>query len=168
MISIRTKKEMAVTTVKAGFKTGFLNFSMKVDYGMFLMAQLALDDGLQPLSLKDVAKKNGLSFYFLQKVAVDLRKAGLISAVRGKMGGYRIAKKPVDISMKEILEAIEGPVALLSCVSKTHEDNCSRSKTCVIKRGLSLINDQIIRSLEGFSLFNFLNPDEYTKKVSEN
>lgn len=145
---------------KGKAKTGFLNFSQKVDYGLFLLTQLAIASTDKPVSLKEIANEQGLSFFFLQKVAADLRREGLIVAARGKTGGYRLLKAQKEITMKEVLEAIEGPISLLACLNHGEHSICLREDSCLIKKGLGSINREIIRTLENFTLFDFLNENE--------
>lgn len=154
-------------------KTGFLHFSQKADVALLLMAEIVAhsdDDStvaemaakggkvIKPISLKEVAVRTGVSFYFLQKVALDLRKAGLIAAVRGKSGGYVISVKggAEKISVKNILEAIEGPVAVVSCVAFNQGARCSRSKLCKVREGMNRLNKLIADSLEGVTLEQFV------------
>jgi Rrf2 family protein len=183
MISIRTKINGS-NLKKLEVKSGFLHLSQKADYGIFLMAHLAAGQTLAkkrgkveptepqyvaqqsvegqsvkrqtPVSLRDVSKKHHLSFYFLQKIAVDLRKAGLIKAIRGKSGGYVLNKKPELITVKMILEALEGPIALTSCMGEGSAF-CAREDGCFIRNGLSDINNVIVKSFENYNLSNFLN-----------
>jgi Rrf2 family transcriptional regulator, cysteine metabolism repressor len=166
MISIRSKVGKSFSTKRIAAKSGFLNLSQKADYGIFLMAHLAANQAVTgkteeavaqtPVSLRDVSKKHHLSFYFLQKIAVDLRKAGLIKAIRGKSGGYVLNKKPELITVKMILEALEGPIALTSCMGEGSAF-CAREDGCFIRNGLSDINNVIVKSFENYNLSNFLN-----------
>jgi len=151
MISIRRKKAGSVQP-KSKAKTGFLNFSQKVDYGLFLLAQLANASTEKPVSLKEIANEQNLSFYFLQKVAADLRR-----------DGYTLVKSPEETTMKEVLEAIEGPIALLACLNHNEHSVCLREDSCIIKKGLGSINREIIKTLENFTLFDFLNENERSK-----
>lgn len=161
MISIRVKKGSTrghKSIKNSGIKSGFLNLSQKSDYGLILLSELAESDGASPLSLRMIAEKKGISFFFLQKVALDLRKSGLIEALRGKSGGYVLSKKSEKISMKEIIEALEGPVMLVKCLE--HETDllaCSRENRCYVRRGFGTLNNLIIDTLKGFTLYDFLN-----------
>lgn len=132
--------------------------SLKSDYGLILLSDLAVAEADDPVSLRAIADNKMISFFFLQKVALDLRKAGLIKALRGKRGGYILAKDPRAISIKEILEAIEGPIMLVKCLE--HEAAlfvCDRENRCFIKRGFGVLNGLIVNTLESFSLYDFLN-----------
>ena len=143
-------------------KSGFLNFSKKTDYGLFLLVILADNDKKSPLSLREIAKKHFLSFFFLQKVALDLRKAGLIKAVRGKYGGYMLGKTPSKISIMEILEALEGHFVLMQCL--TSGGKCIREDKCHVRKGFGMINELIVQTLSKFTLKDFINSKWQKKK----
>lgn len=124
-------------------KHGFLQFSQKLDYGLFLLIELASKKGSDPLSVRIFAEENGMSFFFMQKVAFELRKAGLIHADRGKNGGYALAKPAAEITLKEIIEVLEGPVSVMHClVSET--SSCSRQPRCQMRHGLGTVNQAIV------------------------
>lgn len=132
-------------------KPGFFQFSHKIDYGLFLMSELAKNDEIK--SLRIIADYNKMSFFFLQKVAFDLRKGGLIQADRGKNGGYRLTKSPQKISLKEILEALEGPMAVMHCLNHgPDEQTCVRESNCNMRGGLNFINEIISNALAKTSL----------------
>jgi len=161
MISIR-KKQSNDRGHKAvgisGVKSGFLNLSQKSDYGLILLSALVEAGDNDPHSLKTIAEKKEVSFFFLQKVALDLRKAGLIKALRGKSGGYVLSNDPKKISMKEILEALEGPIMLVKCLE--HESDllaCARENRCHVRRGFGILNNLIIDTIKDFTLYDFLN-----------
>jgi Rrf2 family protein len=145
MISVKGKTKRAA-------RTGFLHFSQKIDYGLLLLTELASGGG-DCVSLRTVADENRLSFFFLQKVASDLKKAGLVIADRGKNGGYALAKSAKNITLLEILEAIEGPLNVMPCLGDLSAKSCcSRSKRCSIRPGLNFINQTIIKALSETSL----------------
>ncbi len=125
---------------KSAQQSGSLHLTKKVDYGLFLLSTLALKKG--QTSIKEIAKENRLSFPFLQKIASQLQKERLITSQRGKYGGYKLTKPASKMTLKEILEALEGPIALAPCFHK-HNKFCKHSDFCKIKNGLEKINDEI-------------------------
>jgi len=146
-------------------RKGFLNFSQKIDYGLFLLTKLAEQKSGEPVSLKTVSEENFLSFYFMQKVALDLRRAGLIMAARGKTGGYVIARDAADIKLLEVLEALEGPVALMHCLRHGVDAKvCEREEDCRVRSGFGMLNEIIINTLSEFTLEDFINSTWRQKK----
>ncbi|MBU1954399.1 Rrf2 family transcriptional regulator [Patescibacteria group bacterium] len=158
MISIRRKKADALNSAGAAQKSGWLHLSQKTDSGLLLLTALANNGSTEPLSLRTIAEKNGLSFYFLQKVAADLKRAGLIEAGRGSRGGYSLSKAPADISIKDVLEAHEGPLALMRCLDAGH--SCVRESNCTVRKGLKFINQTIVTTLVRTTLADFINPEK--------
>ena len=133
-------------------RTGFLHFSQRIDYGLLLLTELARRGKKVCVSLRKISDENGISFFFLQKVASDLRKAVLVNADRGKNGGYALAKEARYITLLEILEAIEGPLNVMPCLGNGAGVSCARSKRCSIRPGLNFINQTIIKALSETTL----------------
>jgi Rrf2 family protein len=141
---------------KAKQKSGSLNLTKKADYGLFLLTVLAKKN-LRIKSIKNIAEENGLSFSFLQKIARILQKGALISAERGKYGGYQLTRKPEEITLKEILEILEGEVAIAPCFMRTQPHSCCKHREfCKIKSGLKKINDEIKTTLLSKTLKLFI------------
>jgi Rrf2 family protein len=139
-------------------KHGFLQFSQKLDYGLFLLIELARKKGADPLSLRKVAEEHGMSFFFMQKVAFELRKAGLVRADRGKNGGYVLAKPAAEISLKQIVETLEGPVTVMQClVPAAASASCARRTRCRMRHGLGTVNLAIVNIFTKTTLDHLLN-----------
>ncbi|MFA7685610.1 MAG: Rrf2 family transcriptional regulator [Candidatus Gracilibacteria bacterium] len=137
-------------------KSGSLNLTKKADYGLFLLTILATGKS-EIRSIKTIADKNELSLSFLQKIARELQKGGLITSERGKFGGYQLTKKPEKITLKEILETLEGPIAIAPCfMSNPHKLCCSHKPFCAIKNGLKKINEEIKTTLLSKTLKHFI------------
>ena len=154
-------------------KHGFLQFSKKLDYGLFLLIELArmqqwslpqqgaegaLSAGQATVSLRNFATANNMSFLFMQKVAFELRKAGIIAAVRGKNGGYRLEKAADLVSLKEVIEVLEGPLSVMHCLIAEGNSNCSRQPTCKMRHGLGIVNQAIVSIFSQTTLIHLLNP----------
>lgn len=131
------KKDIAPSTFKKQ-KSGALHLTQKIDYGIVLLATLAKKNSK---SLKKISEEKSLAFPFLQKIASALLQAKLIKAERGKYGGYTLAKSPNKISLKEIIEALEGPIAIMTCLSHP----CGRNAKCKVKSNFKKINDELIK-----------------------
>lgn len=162
MISIRKKVNITATPLQ---KSGWLHLSRKIDSGLLLLVELAKNASNETVSLRTIAENNGLSFFFLQKVAADLRKAKLVIAGRGKHGGYRLAKSATDITMQDILEAHEGPLSIMHCLD--HENSCIREDWCNVRPGLNFINQTIINTLAATTLADFIKPTVSWKTSSK-
>lgn len=131
------------------------HLTRKTDYGLILMLELSQQAG--PVSLRDIAKKYCISFFFLQKIAKILREKGLIEAERGKNGGYKTMKSIEKISVREIFEALEEEVEIISCF-KTKMSAPILEKKCQmpVHKGLSELNARLQNLLENTTLKNFI------------
>lgn len=135
-------------------RSGALHITQKVDYSIILLSALANSNKNSSISIKNIAKENGLSFSFLQKIAGFLQKANLILAERGKHGGYILLKSPHILTIKEIIEAVEGPIALVPCLIE--KSICDSASTCKLKTGFQKINDEIQKYVLSKTLSNFI------------
>ncbi len=135
-------------------RSGALHLTQKVDYGLILLIALAKNAEQNKLSIKKIANESGISFLFLQKIAGLLQKAGLIKADRGKYGGYKLAKSPKKLSLKDIIEAVEGKVAIVPCLKST--SICKHKKSCDIRHGLAKINQEIQNTVINKTLNYFI------------
>ena len=99
-------------------------FSTRAEYGVRVMVALAneqITDGANalPASLAQIAEDNGLPFAYLEHLAARLKKADLIESRRGPRGGYLLARPAEDITMAQIVEALEGQIAPIECISSS-------------------------------------------------
>jgi Rrf2 family protein len=106
-----------------------MRLSTRGRYGTRFMLDLALHYGEGPVLLRDLAARQEISVKYLDQIVVGLRKAGLITTKRGVNGGFRLAKPPEEISVLEVVEAVEGPMSLVECV--VHPQGCPRFDKCV-------------------------------------
>lgn len=106
-----------------------MKFSTRAIYGMRALLALAREHGKGSMFLKDIAEREKLPGTYMEQLMVPLRKAGLVQAVRGAKGGYTLARRPAEITTKEILEALEGPLTLAECPGGSgccgHPDTCA-------------------------------------------
>lgn len=98
-------------------------------YGLQLMSQLAchLDDA-DPVGLKAIARTTGLPWRYLEQIAGPLRRAALIKGRPGRAGGYKLARQPARITLREVMEVTAGPLRLMECVDKP--ETCGQSNKC--------------------------------------
>lgn len=104
-----------------------MKLSTRGKYGMYAMIFLAQRAGEGPVSLKAFSPL-GLPEAYLEQLLGSLRRAGLVSASRGVQGGYRLSRPAEEISARDILEALEGPLSFSDCVNDSAP--CARSEGC--------------------------------------
>lgn len=126
-----------------------MKLSTRGKYGLYAMHYLAghKDDG--PQSLQSIAS-TGVPKQYLEQLLGNLRRAGLVTSVRGAQGGYQIARPPGQITMLDVIDALEGPVELSECT--TDEGCCTRSCQCPVRHVWQRLTDSINRELAGVTL----------------
>ena len=90
-------------------------FTTKAEYGVRLLVELGRHHGDGPVSLKAIAQAEGLPLAYLERIVALLKRAELVESTRGAHGGYRLARDPADVHMDEVILALEGAVAPMSC-----------------------------------------------------
>ena len=128
-----------------------LKVSKLTDYGIGLMASLARQESAKPVTARDLAAETGLPLPTVSKLLKTLSGADLLNSTRGAAGGYALARRPEDISLAEMFEALEGPMALTEC-SGTDGGGCEIESTCGLKPNWSWINQELLKTLRGISL----------------
>jgi Rrf2 family protein len=103
-------------------------FSTKAEYGVRVMVELARRAGGEPIPLAEIAAHDGLPLAYLEHLVARLRKAGLVDSRRGSRGGYMLARPSSEITMAEVVEALEGSIAPIECISQAADGSivCSR------------------------------------------
>lgn len=91
-----------------------MKVSQRSTYGIMAAVDLAMQSGPAPIQAKSIAKRQAIPARFLEQVLHAMKKAGLVSSLRGAQGGYVLSKKPSEISLAEILEALDGPFVSVS------------------------------------------------------
>jgi Rrf2 family protein len=92
-----------------------MKISTRAEYGIRVLVALARADGSGPLPLATVARVEKLPHAYLEQLVGDLRRAGLVTATRGKAGGYRLARPAAQISMVDAVRALDGPLLEMPC-----------------------------------------------------
>jgi len=134
-----------------------LRLSRLADYGVMVMAHIAADPaGVH--NAPDAAAATGLPGPTVAKIMAKLGRAGLLASQRGAHGGYRLVAQPADISIAQIVTALDGPIALTQCSDHHQPSACDRENLCVSRRGINRINTAIRGALEGVTLAELTRP----------
>lgn len=126
-----------------------LRMSKLTDYGTMVLSQLAAS-GDAPASAGLVAGQTHLALPTVSKLLKALTRSGLVVSTRGSHGGYALARSPDEITAAEILDALEGPVAITECSS--HEGACNLEAYCRVGHAWQRINRSIREALEQITL----------------
>jgi Rrf2 family cysteine metabolism transcriptional repressor len=129
-------------------------FSTKAEYGVRVMAHLAGTDAERPVSLGTIAEAEGLPLAYLEHLVQRLRREGLVESRRGAHGGYTLSRPAAEITMAEIVEALEGNLAPIECI--TPEGMCTREAAgqapCPTKLLWTRVQGSIVRTLNDMTL----------------
>ena len=88
-----------------------MKVSLRATYGIMAAVDLAMGSGVKPIQARSIARRQSIPARFLEQVLHAMKKAGLVTSLRGAQGGYVLTKKPADLSIAEILEALDGPLS---------------------------------------------------------
>ncbi|MEE9912715.1 MAG: Rrf2 family transcriptional regulator [Deltaproteobacteria bacterium] len=127
-----------------------MKLSTRSRYGMRMMTDLADHYGEDPVFLKDAAKREDISEKYLSLIVIPLRGAGLIQSIRGARGGYRLTRKPEEITVRDVWQALEGEICLVDCVKDAKR--CSRVSTCPTRDIWGMLGQKISETLKSITL----------------
>lgn len=142
-----------------------MRVSTRGRYGTRLMVDLAQHFADGPIPLAQIAKRQDLSAKYLEQLIILLKGAGLIRSARGRRGGYMLARKPEDISVGEIVETLEGKLAVVDCV--TEPDLCYRSPECPTREIWVGMTDVLKNQLFFLTLQDILRKSEPLEELLE-
>lgn len=119
-----------------------MKISTKGRYALRLMLDLAVYNTGEPISLKDVARRQEISEKYLEQIISLLNKAGYVRSIRGAQGGYMLTKDPAEYTVGSILRLTEGDLAPVSCVG-ADSTVCDRKDGCISVRIWEMINEAV-------------------------
>ena len=124
-------------------------------YALRALIFIARSNGVAPVPISTIAADQKLPRKFLEAILLDLKNGGLVTSYRGKLGGYRLARPAGQISFGEIIRQIEGPLALVPCVSVSAYQRCVDcfvESTCVIRKTMLEVREQTANILDHTTL----------------
>jgi len=129
-----------------------VKFSAKGEYGVRAILDIALDQKSGPVQVKEISKRQAIPERFLEQVMASLKKAGLVEAFRGAQGGYILAKSASKISLADVIQALEGPLTLMECVSEESSQRCDQVSLCVIRDVWIGVQSAIVEALASITI----------------
>jgi Rrf2 family protein len=127
-----------------------LRLSKKADYALMAMKHLATRADGASSSAREIAEQYDIPLELMAKVLQRLARRGLVTSLQGTRGGYRLARTTLQISVADIIEAIEGPLRVTAC--STEEENCGQYAKCSVRDPLWKIKDRIVSALSDCTL----------------
>jgi FeS assembly SUF system regulator len=128
-----------------------MRLSNMADYAVVVMGAAARHCGGARTSATALAEETGIALPTVQKLVSILSKGGLLRSVRGAGGGIQLSRPAAAITLADIVEAVEGPIALTGCV-KEQSCNCAIEPDCVVKPHMNIVNDAVRSALADVKL----------------
>lgn len=141
-----------------------MKLSTKGRYGVKAMVELAINYGGAPLSIKTISKRQNISEYYFEQLFSPLRKAKLITSIRGAQGGYVLSREPKDITVAEIMYVLEGPIEIAECIDGVSCDNLDCCATRLLWAKIKNSIDDVMKSV---TLQDIVNDYERIKTNNE-
>lgn len=140
-----------------------MKLSTKGRYGLRAIIDLARYSENEPVSIRSIAARQDISERYLEQIVSLLKKGGLVKSIRGVSGGYVLAKDMSEISVGDVLRALEGSLEPVKCAAFHSEESCSISGGCVTKYVWQKINQSIAQTVDGMTLEELV---EESRKVN--
>jgi len=121
--------------------------SKKTKYGLKALTYLAKVEEKGPVQIAEIARHENISQKFLESILLTLRRNGLLGSKKGKGGGYYLIKEPQEIYMTTVMRVLEGPIAMVPCVSLNFYekcDDCPNEEECSVHRLMLLVRDSAL------------------------
>jgi FeS assembly SUF system regulator len=130
-----------------------MRLSSLADYAVVTMAAAARHCGQAQINAGQLAEETGIPLPTVQKLVSKLSAAGLLRSVRGAGGGFKLARPAAAVSLADVIEAIEGPIAMTSCV-ETGKHDCALEGSCKVQPHWAVVNGAVRGALAGVSLMS--------------
>ena len=132
--------------------------SKKTKYGLKALTYIAKKQCEEPVSISEIAKSENISQKYLESILLSLKKAGILSSRKGKTGGYYLLRPSTEISMSNIIRVLEGPIAMLPCVSLNFYEKCNDcpdEKACSVHKLMIEVRDSTLKIMENNMLSDY-------------
>lgn len=137
-----------------------MKLSTKGRYGLRAVLDLAMHSADGAISLSAIADRENISISYLEQLIAKLKKAGIVNSIRGAQGGYVLARSPEEISVGEVLRALEGNLNPVDCSELEGNNQCSGSQLCVTKYVWKRISDSINSAVDDMMLSELVEEGE--------
>ena len=131
-----------------------IRLSKSTDYALMALTDLALLPEGETVSARRVALSHHLPPELAAKVLQSLKKTGILETRQGIRGGYRLARPPEGIRITDVIESVEGPLALVECVLE--DGNCNLTATCCVRTPLTRVHERVLATLSDLTLAQIL------------
>jgi len=131
-----------------------MKLSLRGEYALRAMLVLGLNYGKPVVRIQTISDQQNIPKRFLEQILNDLKSAGFVQSRRGVAGGYRLGRKPEQITLAEVVRHVEGALAPVSCVSERFYEECScpDESQCAIRSVMKEVRDAIVKILESVTI----------------
>jgi len=143
-----------------------MKISTKGRYGLEALLDLAIHSDGEHINIKSIADRQGIPEKYLEQIFGALKRCGIIKSVRGAQGGYFLGDTPNQITVRQVLNALEGPLSPVACVSEGQENTCDRYDFCVTRIFWRSMMEELNRVTEAVTLADLV--ECYQKSNTEN
>ncbi|MEY5049312.1 MAG: hypothetical protein RLZZ175_2671 [Bacteroidota bacterium] len=141
--------------------------SKKAKYAIKALVFLGKNKEEGRVLISDIAEKERIPKKFLEQILLELRKHAILQSRRGKEGGYLLAKSPTEINMGQVIRIVDGPLAMIPCVSHLFYEKCEEcvdEETCTIRNVLKKVRDTTAGILDNTTLQDLISGENYANK----
>jgi len=134
--------------------------SKKTKYGIKALTYLARQNSRVPVSIATISKSENISVKYLESILLTLRKNSILGSKKGMGGGYYLLKNPKDVPMTTVMRILEGPIAMVPCVSLNYYekcDDCPDEDNCVVHRLMIQVRDNSLKVFRNTTLADLAN-----------
>ncbi len=135
--------------------------SKKTKYGIKALAYIARKKDRKPVQTSEISESENISQKFLESILLELRKSGFLGSKKGKGGGYYLIKEPEEVKMTAVIRVLEGPIAMVPCVSLNYYekcDDCPDENTCSVHQLMIQVRDASLKVLGENTLEDIAHP----------
>jgi Rrf2 family protein len=137
-----------------------MKLSTKGRYGLRALVDLAQNSQNEAASTGSIAQRQGISERYLEQLMAKLKRAGIITGIRGAQGGYVLARRAEDITIGDVLRSLEGDLNAVDCPAAMDSGECNGSEQCAAKLVWKKINDVINQTVNSIRLSDLLQQQE--------
>ena len=134
-----------------------LRFTKRADYGLMAIHYIAIHDDLGAVNAKRIAEEFAIPQELLAKILQRLAKQGLIVSHNGPKGGYVLTRRPAEVTIGEVIRALEGPIRIVSCLDE--DSDCPQMERCSLRRPVKKVHAAITQMLDSMSLAELTSDD---------
>lgn len=136
--------------------------SKKTKYALHALTYLSKHKDKGAILIQEISQEYGISHKFLENILLELKKAGFLGSKKGKGGGYYLIKAPQDVPLSTVIRMLDGPIALLPCVSLNYYEPCEEchdQEQCGLNKVMAQVRDETLKILSMKSLADIIHEE---------